>query len=115
MKESGIENETLVTFMKKKRKSEDLKEQISFLGVFDCIFGDLEAMYKRKLEARDKNLDEFDVEDVAAKRRIEDGVFFQRYFLPYSHILLYRSWLQTALEEQVLMNELFTLGAGSRK
>lgn len=115
VKEAGIENESLVIFMKKKRKSEDPKEQISFLGVFDCIFDNLEDMYKRKLEERDKKLDEFDEEevDVAAKRRIEDGLFFQRYFLPYSHIILYRSWLQTDLQEQVLMNELFTLGAGS--
>lgn len=113
VKEAVIENESLVIFMNKKKKSENLKDQICFLGVFDSIFGDIEEMYNRKLEERDKNLDEFDVENEAAERRLEDGIFFQRYFLPYSHILLYRSWLQTDLEEVVMMNELFTLGAGS--
>lgn len=113
VKEDLMENESLVIFMNKKRKSEDLKEQICFLGVFDCIFENIEQLYMRKLEDRDKNLDEFDVENVAVERRIEDGIFFQRYFLPYSHILLYRSWLQTDIDEEVMMNELFTLGAGS--
>ena len=88
VKEDLMENESLVIFMNKKRKSEDLKEQICFLGVFDCILGNIEELYKRKLEDRDNIFDEFDVENVAVERRIEDGIFFQRYFLPYSHILL---------------------------
>lgn len=100
-------------FLRRKRKSENLKDQVCFLGAFDCILGNLEEMYKKKLEDRDKNLDEFDVENKAAERRAEDGKFFQRYFLPYAHILLYRSWLKTDLEEDVMMNELFTLGTGS--
>lgn len=113
VKEDMIENESLVTFLNKKRKSGTLQDQISILGVFDCILENIEEMYKRKLEKRDDGLDEFDVENVAAGRRLQNGLFYQNYFLPSSLFLIYQSWLKTDLEGEVMMNDLFTIGAGS--
>jgi hypothetical protein len=66
-----------VKFVDRKRKSDYLKKQLTNLEVFDCILPDI-----------------YDVENLFAGVSIEDGSFYNNYFLPSCLFYIYQSWLK---------------------
>ena len=105
-------NEKLKAFLDEKRQSDELQKQIHILQVFESVLPDIEKLYKRKLDERNIT-EEFDTEKIAVGMDIEDGVFYERSFLPSCLVLIYQSWLEDDLDDDTIYKELFNLGTGS--
>ena len=66
-----------------------------------------------KLDERDCK-DEFQTENLFAGISIEDGSFYNNYFLPSCLFYIYQLWLKKAdLGFEKMFNDLFTIGTGS--
>jgi hypothetical protein len=112
VKENMVLNKNLKKFLDKKIHSSKLQDQVRILEVFESVLPDIRKMYKEKLDERDV-IDEFEAENISSGVKIEDGVFFDKYFLPSCIVLIYQSWLKIDLDEETMYHELFTIGAGS--
>ena len=102
----------LVNFLAKKRKSDNIQDQLAILEVFEPIMPHIYEIYKEKL--KDRSNDEFDIENVAEGISTADGLFYQNSFLPCCIFLMYQEWLKVNdLQEGNIFRDLFTLGSGS--
>ena len=106
-------NPDLVTFLEKKSKSGNQKDQFTILEIFDCVIEKIKEKYHEMLEERDSRQEEFDMENIASGISTEDGLFFINFFLPSSILYMYQLFLESNLDMEVICNELFTIGAGS--
>ena len=101
----------LVTFLKKKRKSNDLGGKVMSLEIFNEIIPSIYNIYQDML--KDNIEDEFE-QDVAQGTPSLDLLFFENYFLPCCILFMYKEWLQkNEFEEGDIYENLFTIGSGS--
>ena len=106
-------DEDLVKFVDKKRKTEIHIEKVNILEIFECIFPEIQKIYWSKLDSRDIE-DEFQVEKICRGVDIEDGMFFNDYFLPSCIFYIYKEWLKCEVSKEDVFEELFVLGSGSK-
>ena len=103
-------NRDLVKFLDKKRRSDNLKDQIDIPDVFDTMLPIIYDKYIELLEIRD-NVEEFNMYIASGVKTVDD-TFYNNYFLPSCILFIYQLWLNQDLDFKEMCNDLFTLGTG---
>ena len=110
--EKHLYDEKLVKFLMKKRKSDRVEDQVVILDIFNPILPHIFDLYEEKL--RSKSDDEFDTNVIVKGMPTEDGMFYEKYFLPCCLFLMYQEWLKfNDCQGGDSMADLFTIGSGS--
>ena len=112
VKENLIIPKALASFLKLKFKQESMKDKFSVNELFEVLLPKIRNIYEIKLEARDED-DEFGLDSMFGTN-IEDGMFFERSFMPMALYLVYKEIHNNYKTEEELFNDLFSVGSGSR-
>ena len=112
LKENMHLNGQLVKFLEVKRKSESLQDKMDILELFEEVLPSVDEIYKKKIGERDIH-DEFQIDNVASGISIGDRMFYYDYFMPSTIFYMYQSWVNTDVEVEIMLQELFNIGVGS--
>ena len=104
----------LKKFLKMKFASEDPKTKFSISEMLEFLNDDINRLYRLKLDERDVEVDEFNVDQIYQGMLPEDVTFYQKSFLPTALFLTY-SQRHPNDERTALMNDIFTVGSGSKR
>ena len=103
---------TLSTFLKKKFKSVNPKHSFSIHDMFGSILDDILSSYKSKLCNRE--CEDYDVVQLFCTIPPPDLYFYTKTYSPAAVYYTYKSFHHEFLEEEELMDDIFSIGAGSR-
>ena len=104
----------LKSFLDLKFKSEVLQDRFYICEILEFLENDIRHLYRLKLDFRDGEFDEFNTSQIYAGMLPEDTTFYERVFLPTALFLTY-SQRHPNSDWESLMNDCFTLGAGTKR
>ena len=114
VKESMSIEEDLQQFLQSKFKKASLKNMFSISPLLDFLEDDIRKLYHVKLDTRlDTMEDEFNQTDVFDRMKPEDVTHLEKVFMPAAYFYTYLEKHSGAARLD-LMNDIFTLGSGSR-
>ena len=101
----------LVIFLKKKNRTEILREKMNIWELFEPILPNIRELYDKKLSERE--LDDLDEDGIFCGVNVEDGLFYSNSFLPTALVDIYLHWLDEEVLKEDIYSELFSLGTGA--
>lgn len=104
----------LKSFLDIKFKSEVHQDRFYICEMLEFLENDIRHLYRLKLDFRDGEFDEFNTSQIYAGMLPEDTTFYEKVFLPTALFLTY-SQRHPNSDWESLMNDCFTLGAGSKR
>lgn len=103
----------LKSFLTSKFSKTGLTSRFSVTEILQFLEPDINRLYKEMLTNRDLEVDEFGMENIGQCLLPEDITFYEREFLPFALFLTY-SQRHPNDERVSLMDDLFSIGSGSR-
>ena len=110
--------ETLQKFLDIKHKKSLPKEQFSINELFESILPKIKELYKLKLDNRDSHdefgVDNFEIGNIVDGINSKDLIYYRKTFVPAALYYIYKEIHPNYEAEEELMNDLFSIGAGSK-
>lgn len=104
----------LKSFLDIKFKAEVHQNRFNICEILEFLENDIRHLYRLKLDFRDGEFDEFNTSQIYQGMLPEDTTFYERVFLPTALFLTY-SQRHPNSDRESLMNDCFTLGAGTKR
>ena len=102
-------------FLHSKFSVTSLTKGFSLTEMFSFLEEDIKQLYDEKLKARDLDQGEFNLSKIWEGVAAEDGTFYQKVFLPSAIFFTYLEKHKGCGERKDLMQDCFTVGAGSKR
>ena len=103
----------LKQFLTLKFSKTGLTSRFSVVEMLEFLVQDIKSLYKEMLRNRDIEIDEFGIGNIGQEMLPEDITFYEKEFLPFALFLTYSQHHPNDKRES-LMDDIFSLGSGSR-